>query len=232
MLVMPWAQLADLAFNYGRNSSSQPDIIFDILAKCPNLVRLSVFTVLVLPANGRDIITLRYLAHVVRHGASFLDTVSAPALEELCLDFGDVNVNAARWEEARFPAFQLRSPNITGLDLRYSQLTSDDLMPVFRQTPSLTRLKLKSCGFCLDDALIGALCCQDGVKPLVPYLHYLVLEHRRFADNIQDILARMIASRWWSDAELGSHLVPAVARCATAGRFRSAFGEYDGGLAA
>ncbi|KAJ7356570.1 hypothetical protein DFH08DRAFT_1075720 [Mycena albidolilacea] len=212
ILVMPWLQLADLTFSYGRNSS-HPDVLFDILAECLNLVRLSVFVVLVLPTTGRATpafsrlrtLYVHYFG-VPGHGASFLDTVSAPALEELCLDFGD-----------------LRSPNITGLDLRYSQLTSNDLMAVFRQTLSLTRLKLKYCDFCLDDALIGALCCQDGVKPLVPYLHYLVLEHMPFTDNIQDILARMIASRWRSDAELGPHLVPAVARW-TLVRLQGVFG--------
>ncbi|KAJ7837712.1 Spo11/DNA topoisomerase VI subunit A [Mycena leptocephala] len=52
----------------------------------------------------------------------------------------------------------------------------------------------------------------DGVQPLCPRLHHLVLEEIIDIDS-EDVLARMIASRWWTDTELAAHSAPpAVAR--------------------
>jgi hypothetical protein len=222
ILGLPWAQLTDFTCTCHR-TWSQPDIAFDLLVHCPNLVRASVFTGLVLPGVARDALSLSHLrslsvryfrptGHAAGHGPSFLDNLSVPMLEELCLGFGKLSASSARWAGAHFPAFQLRTPNITGLELQYSTLTSDELKDVLSHTPCLERLTLKECGCCFDDTFIDALRYKDGVTPLVPHLHSLVLELMH-ENGLAHILASMIASRWWTDIELASNPVPpAVAR--------------------
>ncbi|KAJ7863461.1 hypothetical protein B0H14DRAFT_468525 [Mycena olivaceomarginata] len=220
---LPWGQLTDLTFTCHR-TWSQPCIAFDLLIRCPNLVRGSVFTGLVLSGAPRDALSLSHLSslsvhyfvpagHVAGHGASFLDNLSAPALEELCLDFGNLSAGSPRWAGAHFPAFQLRTPNITGLELRYSTLTSDELRTALYHTPCLERLELRHCPCCVDDILIDALHYKDGLTPLVPHLHRLVLELGLPESGLADTLASMLASRWWIDTELASNPdLPAVAR--------------------
>ncbi|KAJ7366383.1 hypothetical protein DFH08DRAFT_948415 [Mycena albidolilacea] len=192
------------------------------VSQCPNLVRASVSTGLVLSGAARDALSLSHLrslsvyysdpaGHAAGHSASFLDNLLAPVLEELCLDFGKLR-RSARWTEAHFPAFQLRTPNITGLELQYSTITSDELKDVLYHTLCLERLTLKGCECYFDDTFIDALHYKGGLTPLVPHLHSLVLELMR-TNGLADIMASMIASRWWTDIELASNPVPpAVAR--------------------
>ncbi|KAJ7366390.1 hypothetical protein DFH08DRAFT_1071913 [Mycena albidolilacea] len=228
ILSLPWAQLADFTFACHR-TWSQPNIAFDLLSQCSNLVRASVFTGLVLPGAARDALSLRHLCslsvyyfgpvgHIAGHGASFLDNLSAPSLEELCLGFGKMSSQSPRWAEAHFPAFQLRVPNITALELQYSTITSDELKDALSHTPCLERLILRHCECCFD-ALIGALCYEDGVQPLVPRLHSLHLQDSQIYDestdimgsmltDSADIMAKMLTSRWWTDAKLASNPVP------------------------
>ncbi|KAJ7366381.1 hypothetical protein DFH08DRAFT_948413 [Mycena albidolilacea] len=222
ILGLPWAQLTDFTFTCHR-TWSQPTIPFDLLAQCPNLVRASVLTGLVVPGAGRDPFALSHLrslsvdyfepaGHAGGHGASFLDNLSAPSLEELCLDFGKLISESPRWAGAHFPAFQLRTPNITGLKLQYSTITSDELKDVLSHTPCLERLTLEDCGSCFDETFIDALHYKDGVTPLVPHLHSLVLE-LMLENGLADIMASMIASRWWTDIKLALNLdPPTVAR--------------------
>ncbi|KAF8208535.1 hypothetical protein K438DRAFT_1812395 [Mycena galopus ATCC 62051] len=214
-MCMPWSQLTDLALN-----SSLPNIALDTLAWCPNLIWASVSTSgwNELPKVDRDIFTLSHLHTLslfffgsAKHVTPFFNYFAAPALAELRLDFGDM-FTIERWTEAHFSAFQLRAPHITRLEFYHSDITSDDLRTVIRLAPFLTHLTLRYSDHCVDDALIGTLSCKDGVTPMGSHLHTLVLENHH---NIftEDILAGMIASRWWTDAELASHFIPpAVAR--------------------
>jgi hypothetical protein len=98
-------------------------------------------------------------------------------------------------------------------------ITSDELKDALSHAPCLTRLELWCSHRCLDDALLGALHYKEGLTPLVPHLHCLVLgfmfTRNELADimALTDIMASMIASRWWTDANLASNPVPpAVAR--------------------
>ncbi|KAJ7366389.1 hypothetical protein DFH08DRAFT_1071912 [Mycena albidolilacea] len=221
ILSLPWAQLADFTFTCPR--SSRPDIAFDLLAQCPNLVQTSVFAGPVLPGAARDALSLSHLrslyvyyfepaGHATGHGASFLDNLLAPVLEELYLDFGKLSARSPRWEGAHFPAFQLRTPNITGLELRCSTITPDELKDVLSHTTCLERLTLEDCRRCFDETFIDALHYKDGVTPLVPHLHSLVLKFT-LENGLADIMASVIASRWWTDIELASNPdPPAVAR--------------------
>ncbi|KAJ7210683.1 hypothetical protein B0H12DRAFT_1329989 [Mycena haematopus] len=209
-IIMPWAQLTDLTL-----FCDSPDITLDILAQCANLVRVSARTTgwPVSPDAGRDIVALdrvRTLSLPFYGWAGpfppFFDYLSVPLLEDLRLNFSDM-MEHKEWSEAHFTAFQLRAPNITRLELSYLYLTLDALRAAISHAPSLTHLELNYCHQCFDDALIDALTYKNRTGTLAPRLHHLVLENME-CDNIftEDILGKMIASRWWSDTELASHL--------------------------
>ncbi|KAJ7264948.1 hypothetical protein B0H12DRAFT_1217130 [Mycena haematopus] len=219
-ILVPWAQLTDITL--GANFRN---IALDVLGQCPNLIGAAVITAAseVLPEITQDILGLSHLRFLSlsffgwRHGIPFLDNLSTPVLEQLCLEF-DMGVSYRCWTEARFTAFQLRAPSITQLDLKYSDLTSDDLRTAMRHAPSLTHLKLTLCHHCFDDALIEALY----YGALVPNLHTLFLDH--IGNNFtQGILVDMIASRWWTDAELASRLDPPMVSRWTSVQLRGGF---------
>ncbi|KAJ6501973.1 hypothetical protein C8R45DRAFT_1209626 [Mycena sanguinolenta] len=210
---VPWAQLTDLTFTSGF------PVALDIMAQCPNLIQAVVRTAAwtVLP-EASDVFTLSHLralnlrfAWEGHHLVPLSDCLSAPALEELYLDFLNKEMDRLFWTSAHFTAFQLRAPNITHLELEDSCLTVDDLTGAIHHAPFLTHLTLVNCRACFDDAFASALYYEVSTTPLAPNLHYLVLLKFDFGDNFtEDILARMIISRWWTDAELASRLVPPV----------------------
>ncbi|KAJ7267703.1 hypothetical protein B0H12DRAFT_120967 [Mycena haematopus] len=215
-ILVPWAQLIDLTLD-----TDFVTIALDVLGQCTNLITANVSTAgwSVLPEAGQDIVPLNHLHFLTLdffglagHVTPFLERLSTPVLDNLCLDFEMIAIGNEVWTQTSFTTFQLRAPNITHLEFRYSCLTSDDLRTAIRHAPSLTHLKLNNCPACFDDALIDALCYKAGVTPLVPHLHYLRLED--IGDNFtKDTLVGMIASRWWTDAELASRWIPpAVAR--------------------
>ncbi|KAJ6466410.1 hypothetical protein C8R45DRAFT_488494 [Mycena sanguinolenta] len=216
-VLVPWRDLTDLTLH----TCSSPDLALDALVPCANLVRLSIFTLgwTVLPQARQynlaftRLRTLSFTAFTFPSSAAvpftlFFNNLSAPALQELFLAFEGMR---ERWTETHFTTFQLRAPNITRLDLRDSDLGSDEFRTVLLHASSLTHLKLSNY-YCFDDAAITALRYTDGVTPLVPRLHNLVLESMVYPVT-DDILADMIASRWWTDATLASRSVqPAAAR--------------------
>ncbi|KAJ6502052.1 hypothetical protein C8R45DRAFT_975189 [Mycena sanguinolenta] len=214
-LLMPWIQLTDLTLR-----THIPNIALDILAQCTNLIRAVVHTpgLAALTEARQGIIALNHLQalsiHFFRaaeHFIPFLSYLSAPALEGVCLDFGETNTDAL-WSQAHFTVFQLRAPNVTHLMLNCSCLTSDDLRAALHHAPFLTHLEI-AYGDCIDDALLDALCYKAGASPLAPRLQNLFLTDIGDNNFTEDILAGMIASRWWTDAELAARLVPpAVAR--------------------
>ncbi|KAJ6466302.1 hypothetical protein C8R45DRAFT_1172753 [Mycena sanguinolenta] len=140
-LRLPWAQLTDLTL-----FCDSPHVALDIIAQCANLIRGFVSTsgwdsLDWAPAADRNIFALSQLQSLTLPFISsegdvtpFLGYFSAPAPEELCLDFEDHEC----WpNSSRFIAFLLRSPHITRLelvDLRYSSLTSDDILAFLQHT--------------------------------------------------------------------------------------------------
>ncbi|KAJ7264905.1 hypothetical protein B0H12DRAFT_1217100 [Mycena haematopus] len=215
-IFMPWVQLTDLNLR-----ADLPNIALDVLGQCPNLIRAAVSTARwdVLPEARQDIVALSRFHFLMLdffgsegHSIPFFGRLSIPALDNLCLDFGQMAHASVAWTQAGFTAFQLRAPNITQLELKYSPLTSDDLRTVLHHAPSLTSLQITFCYACIDDPLINALCYKADVSPLVPNLRILCLAY--IGDNFtKDILGSMIASRWWTDTELALRLIPpAVSR--------------------
>ncbi|KAF7357432.1 F-box domain-containing protein [Mycena sanguinolenta] len=216
---MPWAQLTDITLT----CNTSPDILLHIFSQCTNVVRAFVVTAGwpvkadMLTLNRLQIFSVTWVENQV-HYMRFLDCLSITALDQLRLSFhldGDMG-----WAAAIFTAFQLRSPNITKLKIEGEgdgdgdgdsfHISPDAFIAALRHAPSLTHLSINDC--LLLDTLLQALRHTDDTKPLVPRLHSLA-----FADLAptlsEDDLASMIASRWWTDAELASRSkAPAVAR--------------------
>ncbi|KAJ6501938.1 hypothetical protein C8R45DRAFT_974883 [Mycena sanguinolenta] len=208
---VPWAQLTNLTFVSGF------PIALDVLAHCPNLIQASVHTAAwtVLPDARQATFTLSHLRTLDlrflqgQHFVPFTDSLTTPALEELYLDFSILETDRLFWTSAHFTAFQLRAPNITRLGFEDSLLTVDDLTVAIHHAPFLTHLTLFNCRACFDDTLIGALHYEAGATPLAPNLQYLRLRDIDIGDNFTETkLADMIASRWLTDAELASRVVP------------------------
>ncbi|KAF7357630.1 hypothetical protein MSAN_01359500 [Mycena sanguinolenta] len=216
VVCMPWAQLTYLRLE----CDSPPDDALDTLAQCANLavasIHISGWESGELTAH-RDIITLTNLdtlflafSGLNKYVTPFFGCLAAPALATLTLDFSSM-YSDMQWTRACFVDFQLRAPNITRLKIYFGDLTPEDLTTALQHAPSLAELELKYCSF-FDDAVVSALYCEDVVKPLAPCLHYLVL-HLIPKVLTADILAGMLASRWWTDSELATRLdLPAVAR--------------------
>ncbi|KAJ6451606.1 hypothetical protein C8R45DRAFT_1223788 [Mycena sanguinolenta] len=217
--LIPWVQLTDLTVTGGHST----DGILDTLAWCPNLLRVSVTipgwrqlfeakrdTILVLPQLHTLLFYFPFSpGEQMHHITPFFDQLSTPLLQALHM----LVRGSYYWTQAHFSAFQLRAPNITWLEFRYSySFTSNNMIAVIRNAVSLTHLRIVSCNRCFDDAFISTLYYQDGVAPLVPGLHDLIVRGH-FEGFTEDHLAGMIASRWWPDTELASHSVlRAVAR--------------------
>ncbi|KAF7357564.1 F-box domain-containing protein [Mycena sanguinolenta] len=212
-IIVPWSQLTELTFSCG-----SPDVILEVLSQCGNLVSASITilkrTRLPGPGVGRD--TSIQLSHLrsldldfMADFASLFDYLSAPVLQDLRLELGEMH-----WTQAHLTAFQLRAPNITQLEILSGcwSFTSDNLVTTVRNSPLLTHLELTCCDDCFDDAFIRALHYEPGPTPLVPRLHHLTVRDEEM-NFTEEILAGMIASRWWTDTELISFVVPpAVAR--------------------
>ncbi|KAJ6501935.1 hypothetical protein C8R45DRAFT_924411 [Mycena sanguinolenta] len=163
LVLVPWAQLTDLTIR-----TPFDNVAFDILAQCANLIHADltasgggVAEARIIPFDYLLSLSLRFFGAREHLPLSF-DCFSAPALEKLNVRFG------LRWPQARFAAFQLRTPNITYLDLKYSPITSDDLRAAIRHAPSLTHLELTSCESCCDDVLLDALATKPAEAPSLP----------------------------------------------------------------
>ncbi|KAF7357435.1 hypothetical protein MSAN_01339500 [Mycena sanguinolenta] len=211
---MPWAQLTDITLI----SQISPKAFLHIFSQCTNVARASIITAgCSVPPARADMITLDHLRIFSVtwvgdqvHYMLFLDCFSAPALDELHMYFRlDENME---WPEGTFTAFQLRSPRVTKLRIEGDGLMelSTAFIAALRHAPSLAYLSVTDCF--LGKPLLEALRYTDDVEPLVPHLHSLALAEMERTLS-QDYLATMIASRWWTDAELASRSrAPAVAR--------------------
>ncbi|KAJ6466210.1 hypothetical protein C8R45DRAFT_1172581 [Mycena sanguinolenta] len=208
-IVVPWVQLTELAFE-----CNSPDTTLEILTQCLNLIAANITisrwyqSPKVISIHLNQLQSL-YLSVDDEFApiAAFLDCLSTPELQTLQLQLDSPQ------PQAHFTAFQLRAPNITRLEFTNSLLfTSDDLTAAMRNAPSLTHLHLDCCSKCFDDASIRSLYHKDGVAPLAPHLHSLVVK-THIVNLTDEVLAGMIVSRWCTDIELASYAIPpAVAR--------------------
>ncbi|KAF8194279.1 hypothetical protein K438DRAFT_815338 [Mycena galopus ATCC 62051] len=213
---MPWYQLTDITFS----TNSISHTFLDIFGQCMNVARASISVTgwsIIPPDSGLNMLLFEHLRDLSVdcgrevHNMRFLDCISAPALDELHLFFA--YERGAEWAKASLTAFQLRSPNITKFENygHNSRLPpSNALTAALLHAPSLTHLSVRSCRESIDDAFLRALCYTEGVQPLVPCLHTLVLTDL-VGDVSEDVLASMITSRWWTDVDLALHAMPPIA---------------------
>ncbi|KAJ6451604.1 hypothetical protein C8R45DRAFT_1223786 [Mycena sanguinolenta] len=190
-----WTQLTNLTLD-----CVSLDITFEVLSQCADLASASIDFLVCdgqPPEVRRDnpievrqlqILHLQFDVEL----APFLDYLFTPALQELELWL------IAASTERHLPG------------IRPAVSASSNLMAAICRAPSLTHLILFSCEHCFRDDLIRALCYNDGVAPLAPCLHNLDV-HNPTVMFTEDLLAAMIASRWWSDTELAGYTT-AVAR--------------------
>ncbi|KAJ6501964.1 hypothetical protein C8R45DRAFT_1190012 [Mycena sanguinolenta] len=209
-VVLPWGQLNHLTL-----TSDSSNITRDILAQCPNLIKADLSTA-GLDHTRQDILVLSHLQALSFR--FFWDNERFSAACQLlrwrsCLLIsctGEEEEEEPRfWTEGRLTAFQLRVPNITRLQLEESFLTSDDLTTVLRHAPSLTCLELTHCHNCIDEQLISALRYEDGKTLWLPVWKFCTSKTSATTLQKLHIMARMIASRWWSEERL---VPPAVSR--------------------
>ncbi|KAJ6508502.1 hypothetical protein C8R45DRAFT_967636 [Mycena sanguinolenta] len=213
-IVVPWAQLTELTLDW-----DSPDGTLQVLTQCMNLEKLSTDTDgwsrVPRPDVGRDI-PLRFSKldslslNLWTERAAFFDCLSTPVLRDLQL-----HLNGAHWTQTYLTAFQLRAPNITSLSLTTSaSFATNDLVSTIRHAPLLTNLKLMDRHKCFNDDFFRALYYHGDVTPLASRLQSLIVDsvfNRVYFT--EDVLAGMIASRWWTDTELAAYAVPpAVAR--------------------
>ncbi|KAF7367460.1 F-box domain-containing protein [Mycena sanguinolenta] len=205
-LPIPWVQLTDITLT----AAISCEVFLDMFSHCINVVRASVIITGSSPRAAAGVLALDHLqvlsvSWATSHadfGMRFLDYFSAPALDKLHLRF--MFKQDTKWREATFAAFQGRSPNITKLKISGSGLSmkSDALIVTLQHAPSLTHLSVDDCCGTIDDVLLGALRFTDEVEPLVPHLHSLTLAISKPGFSHEKPLANLIASRWWTDADL------------------------------
>ncbi|KAF7357431.1 F-box domain-containing protein [Mycena sanguinolenta] len=118
---MPWAQLTDMTLT-GKIS---PEGFLDIFSQCTNVVRASIIIAgwsVVLPPVPTNVLMLNHL-HVLsvtwpQVEFQFLDCLSAPALDELCICIPfQSSGGSGEWKQPTFTAFQRRSPHMTKLEI-------------------------------------------------------------------------------------------------------------------
>ncbi|KAJ6466221.1 hypothetical protein C8R45DRAFT_1079510 [Mycena sanguinolenta] len=216
-IFVPWVQLTHLTLR-----CDSPDFILDIVAHCTTLIHASISGTYFdspISHSTRPRLALNHLRTLSlefpypRHVLQILASVSASALEEFHLDSLEMQVRMQL--EVPLTAFLMRSPNITRLrmDCGSKALASHEMIVVLENTPRLTHLHL-ACpwAYSLDDTLLEALLCRDGVAPLVPHLHSLVLDNINEDGFATDALENLFLSRW-ADSELMTPPgAPAVAR--------------------
>ncbi|KAF7357473.1 hypothetical protein MSAN_01343500 [Mycena sanguinolenta] len=210
-VVVPWTQLTELTLR-----CNWPEATFEVLSRCANLITASITFrgfEWSLPAAKHNLPIrfrqLHALTLCLKSDTHPLDHLSTPVLQKLQLA-----LESQRFTVAHLTEFQLRAPNITSLEItKPSALTSTNLITIVRHAPSLTHLKLTQCDNCFNDNLIRALHYYDDVPPLAPCLHDLFVCNDRVMDFDEEVLAGMLASRWWSDTEFAADpVLPPVTR--------------------
>ncbi|KAK7053893.1 hypothetical protein R3P38DRAFT_2852738 [Favolaschia claudopus] len=96
-----------------------------------------------------------------------LDHISAPALRRLILRFYPMRDGEFTWQEDSFTAFQLRSPDITVLDIGGDSeslyIPHQAFKNAFLHAPLLTSLSLERCHpLTFDEETIRALSYMPG----------------------------------------------------------------------
>ncbi|KAJ7292750.1 hypothetical protein C8J57DRAFT_1703647 [Mycena rebaudengoi] len=175
-ILLPWAQLIHVTLTF---------------ALAPHMA-LDEFSVG--PPTATDIITLAHFRDLELNS-------SAEDGDSLYIS-GSKRIEGGVWPDAAAREFQLRCPNIEDIHITFCTITSEGLKTLLVHAPQLVRLHLECCWECVDDIFFNALWYSEADSVhLSPKLDDLFLQAA--GTNFGEAsLKAMIASRWWTDAEL------------------------------
>ncbi|KAJ7644576.1 hypothetical protein FB45DRAFT_898238 [Roridomyces roridus] len=198
-LSIPWAQLTSLTLGL---ASRFPDHCLRALVQCTSLVsaefetegweRVPNFSSMERATLAK--LTSLKLSFVNRHRyrwqqiMPFLDQLALPALRVLRLRLN----KRVPWTGSTLAEFQLRSQSLDFLEISDCSLQSDDFKDVLENWPALRELEMINCPDAFEDELIIAL-------PTLLRPNYDIHEVE---------LDEMIASRWWTKAQLRKMATP------------------------
>ncbi|KAJ7082969.1 hypothetical protein C8R44DRAFT_58137 [Mycena epipterygia] len=211
---MPWTQLTRLVL-----TDSDPQVCLDILVQCTHIVSANIITdpwERLPPSSTAGITTLPRLEDLTLHVRSclsdsnyiapFFRPLALSSLKKLVIYFDNIEWSAAT--SRALEQFQIRSPNIETLSLRFCELSSEELRSLVFRAPSLTELELEYCMYCVDNSFLEELKYSD-LDPvhLAPRLEVLNLFGVDDAFD-EEMLDEMIRSRWWTAEEFQALVSP------------------------
>ncbi|KAJ6502098.1 hypothetical protein C8R45DRAFT_975386 [Mycena sanguinolenta] len=216
---LPWSQLVYLEVNDTSLSGCRT-----VLLQCSQLVSAEITTsytwdstlpatasaLVTLPLLGRLDLTFRGVATPNEiHGIeAFLQPLALPSLKTLNLDFDSEQYEF--WPTQVVTSFQGRCPNIEEIELRYSSISSGELIALLGNAHALVSLKIACCWECITEDFWDALRYHPpDSRPLVPILRDMELE------AVVDSYAAMeaaIRSRWWLDDDVAQSRSPHISR--------------------
>ncbi|KAF7296714.1 hypothetical protein HMN09_01080500 [Mycena chlorophos] len=218
-LPMPWNQLRVLALHHFQRSP----LLLTSLAQCVALERLKLSAVgwtldAHNPSGAAAPVSLSCLKKLDLdiHGDSeastgtdfspFFAHFTFPALKSL-----EVSLDYTAWIPGLGPAFAPflgRCTSLESLEIRHSEMDSNELDAILLNIPSLTSLHLCCCFGCVEDRFFERLTYDPtNPRPAAPCLTHIDLEIVR-DDFTEDAIRAMARSRWWTDAELAALPVP------------------------
>jgi hypothetical protein len=199
---LPWSQLTELHIEEDGGSA---DRFRDAFLQCTNLVDCTLYMAVweeeVIP--NIPIIVLPHLQklNVTFTGPGdsfpFFQPLSLPALKSLTITIrGDCT-----WSHEDFMEFALRSPlDLERLSFKWVPIHPHELLQILTHTQSLIELGIASESLYVDTILFDALSYRemDG-QHFLPKLEALRIFESWGDDVVEDSIASMVESRWWTD---------------------------------
>ncbi|KAJ7897317.1 hypothetical protein B0H14DRAFT_400862 [Mycena olivaceomarginata] len=217
--LLPWSQFTRLSLEH-----ESPQMCLDVIVQCTNLVSAHVVTDqwLEVPRIGETCVLeyvekLEISMEICYEGqdlAPFLRALELPALKSLSLfiPFSRPPCSTVSFVPELI-LFLVQSPRLECLGL-LDCVFAEDIQDILQHTPSLSELLFDqeytaSVG---DDFFLALVYDAAAAAPLAQKLETLKL-HNIGVDFTEEAFAQMIGSRWWSDDELNTMLIPpSVAR--------------------
>jgi len=199
---MPWSQLTELCIEEDGGSA---DGFRDVFLQCTNLVdctlHMATWEEEVIP--NIPIVVLPHLQKLditftgPGHSFPFFQPLSLPALKSLTITIrGDCT-----WSHEDFMEFALCSLlDLERLSFKRVPIYPHELLQILTHTQSLIELDIASESLYIDTTLFDALSYRemDG-QHLLPKLEALHIFESWGDDVVEDSIAGMVESRWWTD---------------------------------
>jgi len=202
-LQVPWSQLTELCI---AEFSSSADTSRDAILQCTHLVDCSISMV---AWEGEEFIPdvpIVVLPHLQKLDITFtgpgdsfpfFQPLILPALKSLTITL----TGQCTWSHQDFMEFALRSLlDLEHLSLQLVPIHPHELLQILTRTQSLIELGIASESLYVDTTLFDALFYRemDG-QHLLPKLECLRIFEGWGGDVVDDSIASMVESRWWTD---------------------------------